>query len=41
MAKKSSGGGYLTDFEGVAGGVLFVLYVVVFPFTIHWIFRGI
>ena len=41
MAKKSSGGAWLTDFEGVAGGVLFVLYVVVFPLTIHWIFRGI
>ena len=41
MAKKSAGGGWLTDFERVAGGVFFVLYVVVFPLTLTWIFRGV
>ena len=39
--KKSAGGGWLTDFERVAGGVFFVLYVVVFPLTLTWIFRGV
>ena len=41
MAKKAASGGWLTDFERLAGGVFFVLYVVVFPLTLTWIFRGI
>ena len=41
MAKRKTGGAWLTDFERIAGGVFFLLYLVVFPLTAWYIFRGI
>ena len=40
MAKKTASP-WLTDFERIAGGVFFLLYLIVFPLLMGWIFRGV
>ena len=41
MAKKKAAGAWLTDFERLVGGIFFLLYLVVFPLTAKYLFRGI
>ena len=41
MATKKVKGSYLTPFERIGGGIFFFLYLLVFPFVIDLIFRGV
>ena len=40
MAKKTASP-WLTDFERIVGGIFFLLYLIVFPLLMGWIFRGV
>ena len=41
MAGRKTSGAYLTDFERIGGGIFFICYLIVFPLTAKWIFRGL
>ena len=41
MEKQKVKGSYLTPFERIGGGIFFFLYLLVFPFVIDLIFRGV